>query len=161
MWSQVVVKVDTNCTFLYFLSYLYLSFSEIWLGNLSSSFKKMHLKMSSAKMAAILSVGDVLITWHMSHSQFWCHCNVPVPVVNHSFHASAFSVLWSCENTQGCSYSHVFVSPGVLHFNIHLYAVHGKRNLIWPQEDRVGFECELHIPAWLVSGCLQNNLMAL
>ena len=33
------------------------SFSEIWIGNLSSSFKKMHLKISSAKMAAILSRG--------------------------------------------------------------------------------------------------------
>ena len=31
------------------------SFSEIWIGILSFSFKKMHLKMSSAKMAAILS----------------------------------------------------------------------------------------------------------
>ena len=33
------------------------SFSEIWIEILSFSYKKMHLKMSSAKMAAILSRG--------------------------------------------------------------------------------------------------------
>ena len=33
------------------------SFSEIWIWILSFSFKKMHLKMSSARMAAILSRG--------------------------------------------------------------------------------------------------------
>ena len=30
-------------------------FNEIWIGNLSFVFKKMHLKMSAAKLAAILS----------------------------------------------------------------------------------------------------------
>ena len=34
--------------------------SEIWIRNLSFPFKKMHLKLSAAKMAAILSTGDEL-----------------------------------------------------------------------------------------------------
>ena len=34
------------------------NFSEIWISILSFPFKKMHLKLSSAKMAAILSRGD-------------------------------------------------------------------------------------------------------
>ena len=36
------------------------NFNEIWIGNLSFPFKKMHLKMSSARMAAILSGVDEL-----------------------------------------------------------------------------------------------------
>ena len=36
------------------------NFSEIWMGILSFSFKKMHLKMSSARMVAILSRGRLV-----------------------------------------------------------------------------------------------------
>ena len=41
-------------------------FSEIWIGILSFSFKKMQLKISSAKLAAILSRGR----WVNSHCRF-------------------------------------------------------------------------------------------
>ena len=55
-----------------------LSFSEIWIGIVTFSFKKMHLKMSSAKMAAILSRGRWVIS---TVARFYtrtaaCHCHV-------------------------------------------------------------------------------------
>ena len=48
---------------------LEMNFSEIWIWILSFPFKKMHLNMSSAKTAAILSRGR----WVN-----WCHRNPPV-----------------------------------------------------------------------------------
>ena len=50
------------------------NFSEIWMGILSFSFKKMHLKMLSAKMAAILSRGR----WVKQQSVTGCCYVLPV-----------------------------------------------------------------------------------
>ena len=49
------------------VGFLGTSFSEIWIGILSFPYKKMHLKMSSAKMASVLSNWDGL----KLHATMW------------------------------------------------------------------------------------------
>ena len=50
------------------IGFLGTNFSEIWIGILSISFKKMHSKMSSAKLGAILSRGAM--SWHLINHEF-------------------------------------------------------------------------------------------
>ena len=59
------------------------NFSEIWIRILSSSFKKMHLKMSSAKMAAILFRGRcVNMRWSMRCLPITYYVSAPTSVIN-------------------------------------------------------------------------------
>ena len=57
VWRQAITRTNTG---LLLIRLLETNFSEIWIGIISFSFKKIHLKMLSAKMAAILSRGDEL-----------------------------------------------------------------------------------------------------
>ena len=54
VWCQAIIWINAA---LLSIGLMGTYFNEIWIGILSFSFNKMHLKMSSAKMAAILSRG--------------------------------------------------------------------------------------------------------
>ena len=60
VWLQAISWIRTG---LLLIGLLGTNFSEILIRILSFSFKKMHLKMSSAKVAAILSRGSELRHW--------------------------------------------------------------------------------------------------